>query len=400
MNYKLDTKKPHIICLFLLISFPSVACVSISPALPAIANFFCISGGKAQQLITVFIVGYALGQLMYSPFANRFGRKSAIYLGSVFYFSSCLLCLLGIHIECMETLLFGRLFMGLGSAVGMVASYTIINDFYYPNQGRKIISFTLLAYSCMPSLAIVLAGFLTTYISWVSCFYFLLFYTITILFVAARLPETLAKKNPFALKIKSLLNNYQVAFKSKRLLLFSSIFGITTAFSYIILASAPFVGIEIINLKPSTYSLILLIPYAGQCLGSLFSGHMSHRISVYAFTKIAFSFLLLGTLFIFFSFLFKCINSVTLFLPLLIIMAALPIVYSNTSTMALLELEDKAIASAAMSFIVMTYSLVFSFILNLLPAANPLMMPALFILAWIASFMILLYCMRKFKNHT
>ena len=131
-------KKPHILALILLIGFPSVSVVLISPALPKISQVFHITASYAQQIIFLFIIGYALGQLLYPPFANRYGRKIAIYIGLTLYFISWLLCLVGIHWQSFAMILLGRFGMALGSAVGMVISFTLINDVYEPKQARLL----------------------------------------------------------------------------------------------------------------------------------------------------------------------------------------------------------------------------------------------------------------------
>jgi len=81
MNYKLETKKPHTVILIQLISLASMGAVLFTPGIPAIIKFFQISVGDAQFALTLFLVGYALGQVLYSPFANRFGRKPTLYVG-------------------------------------------------------------------------------------------------------------------------------------------------------------------------------------------------------------------------------------------------------------------------------------------------------------------------------
>ena len=131
MKYRLNVKKPHLACLMLLIGFPSVATVFISPALPQIGSFYHISPAYTQQLMSLFVVGYAIGQLFYPPIANRFGRKIAIYSGLVLYLFACLVCLAGIYSHIFSLLLIGRLLMALGASVGMAITFTIINDFYH-----------------------------------------------------------------------------------------------------------------------------------------------------------------------------------------------------------------------------------------------------------------------------
>ena len=48
------------------------------PALPAVATYFQTSAGAVQLTITLYIVGLALGQLVYGPLSDRFGRRPVL----------------------------------------------------------------------------------------------------------------------------------------------------------------------------------------------------------------------------------------------------------------------------------------------------------------------------------
>ena len=398
MQYRLDTKKPHLFCLILLISFPSVSTVLISPALPAISDFFNVSNGYTQQLITIFVIGYALGQLIYSPFANRFGRKIATYLGISLYLLSCLICLVGIYSHNIEILFVGRFLMALGSSVGMIISFTIINDFYHPEQARPIVSYTVLAYAFMPALAIALGGFITTHFSWIDCFYFYLIYGILILITSSRLPETLQNKNINALKIKPILRGYYNAFSTGRLVLFSIIYGLMSAFIYIVASGAPFIGIDEIGLTPALYGTLLLIPYCGQFIGALSAGRLSKRLSAYQIMNLGYSSTIFGSLFMFISFVFHWVNTFSLLAPIFFIMMGLPMTYSSVTVMALIGYEDKATGSAIMSFITMSVTLAATLILTVLPNQNPLMMPSLFIAILIVAILAFWHARNRFSD--
>jgi len=398
MQYRINTKKPSLLCLILLISFPSVVAVLISPALPAISDTFNISKGYAQQLITIFIIGYALGQLVYSPFANRFGRKIAIYLGFSLYLFSCLICLLGIYLHSINLILLGRFLMALGSSVGMIISFTIINDFYHPDQARPVVSYTVLAYAFMPALSIALGGFLTTHFSWVTCFYFYLIYGVIIMLVSTGLPETLVNKNIDALKFKPLLRNYYNAFSTWRLVLFSIIYGLMGAFIYIIASSAPFVGINKIGLTPAFYGILLLLPYCGQLIGALSAGRLSKRLSAYQVMLFGYSLTIFGSLFMLICFLLNWINVFSLMMPIFFIMMGLPMTYSSVTVMALVDYEDKATGSATMTFITMLITLIATFSLTVLPNRNPLIMPLLFVIILIIAVLAFWHAWKRFSD--
>ena len=94
--------------LLLLISFASVNAVLFTPALPEIAEYFHINADIAEHTVTFFLMGYALGQLIYGPLANRFGRKPALYLGITLQIISCFICVLSSVVDAYWLLLVGR----------------------------------------------------------------------------------------------------------------------------------------------------------------------------------------------------------------------------------------------------------------------------------------------------
>ena len=48
------------------------------PAFPALMRAFSADIDEVQQTLSVFLIGFALAQLVYGPLSDRFGRKLAI----------------------------------------------------------------------------------------------------------------------------------------------------------------------------------------------------------------------------------------------------------------------------------------------------------------------------------
>ena len=48
------------------------------PALPVISAQFGVPAGSAQMTLSTYILGFALGQLLYGPMADSLGRKPVI----------------------------------------------------------------------------------------------------------------------------------------------------------------------------------------------------------------------------------------------------------------------------------------------------------------------------------
>ena len=116
------------ITLLLMISFATFNAVLFTPALPNITRYFSITNNVAQLTITWFLVGYAIGQLLYGPLANRFGRKPALYTGISIQIVSSLLCILAGLIHSFFLLVLARFFLAIGSGVGLTIAFTLVNE--------------------------------------------------------------------------------------------------------------------------------------------------------------------------------------------------------------------------------------------------------------------------------
>ena len=61
-----NIKKPHILSLMLLSAFAVMGAIILTPALPEVSRFFNTTVGTTQLTITIFLLGYAGGQLIYA----------------------------------------------------------------------------------------------------------------------------------------------------------------------------------------------------------------------------------------------------------------------------------------------------------------------------------------------
>ncbi|HEA4198339.1 TPA: MFS transporter, partial [Legionella pneumophila] len=191
--------------LLLLISFASVNAVLFTPALPSITAFFRITEHAAQQTITCFLVGYAIGQLVYGPTANRYGRKKTLYIGIGLQIISSLLCVLAGMISMYPLLVLGRFLLALGSGVGLKMTFTLVNECYEPQLAAQKTSYLMLAFAIAPGLSVALGGILNSHYGWESCFYAGTVYGAILLAMVRQLPETQKNLQLEAFQMKHLL---------------------------------------------------------------------------------------------------------------------------------------------------------------------------------------------------
>lgn len=363
--------------LLLLISFASVNAVLFTPALPDIANFFKVSESIAQRTVTWFLIGYILGQLVYGPIANRFGRKPALYTGIILQILSSFLCIYAGTVHVFSLLLLGRFLLAIGSGVGLKMTFTLVNECHDAESASKLVSYLMLAFAFTPGLSVALGGILNAHFGWTSCFYAGALYGLTLLILVTRISETKTVLDYDALKLNHLLSSYAKQFKNKTLVSGGLVMGASTSFIYVFAAVAPFIAMPLFHMTSSEYGLANLLPPIGLFIGSLISAKLTSRCPLNQLIKIGIQISIVGVLFMFLALFFKLQPIIFLFYSVIVIYFGLCFIIANSSSLALRAVEDKAHGSAVMSFVNMGVATVVTLAVESLPII-PILLPTVY----------------------
>lgn len=351
----MNTKLPFLTML-LLISFASVNAVLFTPALPNITHFFGITEDIAQQTMTWFLIGYAGGQLIYGPVANRFGRKPALYSGISLQIISSLLGVLSGVTQSYWLLIIARFMMALGAGVGLKMTFTLVNECYSPQLSAQKISYLMLGFAITPGLGVALGGILNFYFGWMSCFYASAIYGLVLLVLTQQLPETMKTKDRNALQFDHLIAGYKSQFKTIPLVIGGLLMGTCTSFIYVFAGLAPFIAINVFKISSSQFGFYNCIPPMGLLLGSLASARLSKSYVLSTTLGIGLVITSLGCLGMCIAVLMNVSLVLSLFLPMLVIYFGLCFVMAQSSVYAMKHTTDKAHGAAVMSFINMGFA--------------------------------------------
>ncbi len=394
-QHRLNQKEPHILILIVMSSFASMGAIIFAPALPEIAQYFHISQGHSQLTITLFLLGYAIGQLIYGPLANRFGRKPAFFIGIAIATLGSLISIGSEPLHSFTALIIGRMLEALGSSAGLAISFTIIGDHYYPEQARRIVAYLMLAFAIVPGIATFIGGVLVTHFHWISCFYFLLIYGLLLIIPAARLAETAKELKANALHFGQIIHNYSVAIKNKQLINTTLFFGLSGVCVYLYVASSPFIAITYLQLSPQSYGLVGLIPFLGTALGSIVSAPLSSILSAKSLMRAGLIINAISALLLALFFYLGAINLTILILCGFILMFGNCLVVGSGASIATATAEDKANASAMMNFINVGMVMLGTCILAFLPGSPIVKLPVMFLLTIILMCIIWLLLIAK-----
>ena len=333
----------------------------------------------SQLTITLFLLGYAIGQLIYGPLANFFGRKNAFYIGIIIATIGTIISIASEPLNSFTFLILGRLLEALGSSAGLVISFAIVNDHYFPEQARRIIAYMMLAFAVIPGIATLIGGLLVSNFHWLSCFYFLLVYGLLIALPVSRLHETALTLDKTALQINTIKQNYAVAFKNKKLRNTTFFLALTSMSVYVYAATVPFIAIHYLQVTPAHYGLIGLIPFIGTALGAMTSAQLSKKWPAKKLIKFGWIVETLATLFLVGLFCFNIVNLAWIIGSGFVFMFGGCLIVSNAASIATTAIEDKASASAVMNFMNVGMAVCGTFLLAFLPGSTVLKLSILFV---------------------
>ncbi len=384
-------KTPNIFLLIILISIGTIAAQFYITAIPDMATFFRISISEASWTMTVFLIGYAIGQLIYGPLGNFFGRKGGFTIGILSTFLASILCIASITYEKYWAMLLGRFLMAAGASSGLSLTLTVIKDCYAGAKQRKITSFAISAFSILPGVAIAINGGMNHYFGWTACFYLMAFYCIFVLWILQFLPETKSRTLQ-----STYFKGYAAALKSPILLLCSCMMGAATAGIYLFSTYAPPVAMNFFKYTQFEFGLLNFIPNFSLFLGVMFSAFYVDRFSGKSMIHIGGLLYMIGALIFlilmkvaggeFWGFIF----SVT------IMFLGIPVVYSNAASLATAELEDVSNGSSVMSALNLCIGSVAVFITSLWDHTLHIALPIIYTFFSLL-ILLLLFFLRSFR---
>lgn len=223
------------------------------PAFETISKDFDTSIDKVQLSLTAFFVGIAIGQMIYGPLLDRYGRKKPLIVGLSIYLLTSILCVFAMNVESLILL---RFLQALGSCSGMVASRAMIQDYYQGNEAARVFSLLMLIIAISPILAPSAGALLLEHLDWRYIFVSLfLIGLIVLLGTIFLLPESYKGDKNFSLKPHAIIHKYWSVFINKTFIIYCLIGSIAAAGLYAYLAGSSFIMQEIYQLSQKEYGL-------------------------------------------------------------------------------------------------------------------------------------------------
>ncbi len=166
---------------------------------------------QTARVVTIFLLGLAVGQLFYGPIADRFGRKRALYAGASIYIFGAILSALA---PTFDTMLAGRFVWGIGAAGARVVATSIVRDRFEGAAMASAMSNVMAVFVLVPIIAPSLGAFLISIAPWRSIFWFCVVFAIVVVTWSFRMVETLDPANRRELDVKTITGGYWTVAKT------------------------------------------------------------------------------------------------------------------------------------------------------------------------------------------
>ena len=335
-----------------LLSYISIASVSaaiITPALPRIETDFNLSFGAVEWIVSSFLIGYVIGQLVYGPIANRFGRLQALRIGLVINLVGLVICLSAAWYHCYLSLVIGRFITGLGAASGLACTFMLINEWLPETQRKTALAYTILSFALGAGLSIMLGGVITQYWHWQGCFLVLIAHGILMLWGLRVFDETLT--TPKSIQPSSLYHDYAKALCSSKLVVFSMLLGTCTMITYCFSAAGPQIAHNYFKISVAEYGYWNALNIVGMVSGGLSARKILVRFSFYPLITIGFIGCSLAILSLMSIWFIQSHSVLWFFLTTSFLYLFGSYLFAGGSYVASNAIEDKASASSMMSFI-------------------------------------------------
>ena len=258
-----------------LAAMTAVTALSIDmslPAQPTLAREFGVTSETAQLTLSLFMIGFAVAQLLVGYLSDAWGRRRVLVLGLGVFAAAGIACAASPSIE---VLLVCRVLQGIGASAAPVVARAMVRDTQPAAAAARLLSTMLAALAVAPMIAPTIGGALLAWFGWRAVFATLSACGLVLMWLAhTTLPETLPGERRQVASPRGLVRGFRTFFATPgtRLPMLISCASFAGQFAYI--ADSPFVLMQGYGVSSEAYGLYFAATAVALMLGSLTGGRM------------------------------------------------------------------------------------------------------------------------------
>lgn len=364
------------------------------PGFPEIARDLNSTTGQVALSLSSYFIGVSIGQMIYGPLLDRFGRRTPLLIGLIIYlFASVFI----VYVTSVDSLILARFVQALGGCAGMVAARALVRDLFPVSEIAKIFSLLMLVIAVSPIVAPTIGGFAAAHWGWHSIFIILsVLAALNILLVYFWLPLGAPPDTTMSLKPKPIITSFWTVFKTPQFYTYTLTGSFAASGLYAYIAGSPHVFMELYGVSEKQYGWIFGIIALGLVTASQVNTVLLKKYSSQQIVKVALICQVVAGSLLFFGSLFHLIEMYSMIVLAFLFLSTQGFAFPNTSALSLAPFEKNAgTASALMGALQLGIGALITALVSMLSDDTPLPMTGIMFLCAVASLAILFWGNRR-----
>ena len=207
------------------------------PTLPAMTDYFQTSSSMVQMGLTTSMIGLALGQLLFGPLSDKYGRRLPLLTALWLFIAATLLCIFATNIRQFIVM---RFLQGIAGAGGIVISRSVATDRFAGRDLARMLALIGAVNGIAPVVAPIVGGTCCDSIGWRGIFCILLGLGCLLLAGGFRLRESLPREQRSTVAWSTLIRSFGTVLRNRRYRACILQLGFAQGVLFAYIASSPF----------------------------------------------------------------------------------------------------------------------------------------------------------------
>ncbi|WP_148624839.1 multidrug effflux MFS transporter [Aliarcobacter cryaerophilus] len=246
----------HLYLIILISILSSVAPMGVDtylPSIPEIAKYFDVNIHKVELSLSIFLIGFAIGQIFGGPISDRYGRRVGSIVGLLGYALFSFLIIFSSSIYELWIYRFLEAFFG---GITVVNATAAVRDRFSGQEAAKVFSLIGMVRSLAPLLAPVFGAAIIHFFPWEGIFVFLTIYALIVaFFIYKDLPES------FTYTKQNIVESYKLVLTHKKAMKAMLVLAISFGAFFIIIAKTSYIYIEYFGIKTDYFPIFFGINF-------------------------------------------------------------------------------------------------------------------------------------------
>lgn len=257
-----------------LMGFASISTDLYLPALPTMAIGLKSDTGTMELTVAGYLIGFSLGQLLWGPLGDRYGRRGPVAVGLMLFVIGSVGCALS---GTAGQMIAWRVVQAVGGCAGVVLARAMVRDLYAGDRAAQMLSTLMTVMAVAPLIGPLVGGQILELAGWQAIFWFLAGVGVLTLGSLFTLPDTQPPERRNPEPLGRAFSRYGSLLREPRVLVYAGAGGFFYGGMYAYIAGSPFAYITVYHVPPQAYGLLFGVGIVGIMATNLLNARLVVR---------------------------------------------------------------------------------------------------------------------------